>query len=198
MWERRNGKFRLSRQPITVKEFAKKWDDDYVTVQLRLGRMKESSAQSCRSCVRLHIVPFFERIRLDAITLPLVREFMKTLLTKELSPKTVLNVANSSDYGGRTSTSRANASTSAERSGEGSSSPRSRGVRVGRSTWRQHCVLLWRGCRVASREAWCSAAVTARRSTRTTSLAACGRGRFVGQSCVASGSMTCATRMQAS
>ena len=31
MWERRNGKFRLSRKPITVKEFVKKWDDDYVT-----------------------------------------------------------------------------------------------------------------------------------------------------------------------
>ena len=42
--------------------------------------------------MRLHIVPFFERTRLDAITLPLVREFMKALLAKELSPKTVLNV----------------------------------------------------------------------------------------------------------
>jgi integrase len=92
MWERRNGKFRLSRQPITVKQFAAKWDEDYVTVQLRLGRMKESSAESCRSCLRLHVVPFFERIRLDAITLPLVREFMKALLAKELSPKSVLNV----------------------------------------------------------------------------------------------------------
>jgi integrase len=55
--------------------------------------MKESSAASCRSCLRLHVVPFFERIRLDAITLPLVREFMKALLTtKKLSPKSVLNV----------------------------------------------------------------------------------------------------------
>jgi integrase len=92
MWERRNGKFRLSRQPITAEEFVKKWDDDYVTVQLRLGRMKESSAQSCRSCVRLHVVPFFGRVRLDAITLPLVRDFMKALLAKDLSPKSVLNV----------------------------------------------------------------------------------------------------------
>jgi integrase len=91
MWERRNGKFRLSRQPITVKEFAAKWDEDYVTVQVRLGRMKESSAESCRSRLRLHVVPFFERVRLDAITLPLVREFMKALLAKDLSPKTVLN-----------------------------------------------------------------------------------------------------------
>jgi integrase len=92
MWERRNGKFCLNRQPITMKEFAAKWDVDYVTVQVRLGRMKESSAESCRSRLRLHVVPFFERLQLDAITLPHVREFMMALLAKELSPKTVLNV----------------------------------------------------------------------------------------------------------
>ena len=91
MWERRNGKFRLNRQPITMKEFAAKWDEDYVSVQIRLGRMKESSAESCRSRSRLHIVPFFGQMRLDKITLPHVREFMKALLAKELSPKTVLN-----------------------------------------------------------------------------------------------------------
>jgi integrase len=91
MWERRNGKFRLKRQPITMKEFAAKWDEDYVSVQIRLGRMKESSAESCRSRLRLHIVPFFGPMRLDEITLPYVREFMKALLAKELSPKTVLN-----------------------------------------------------------------------------------------------------------
>ena len=91
MWERRNGKFRLNRQPITMKEFAAKWDEDYVTVQIRLGRMKESSAESCRSRSRLHIVPFFGQLRLDEIMLPHVREFMKALLAKELSPKTVLN-----------------------------------------------------------------------------------------------------------
>jgi integrase len=53
--------------------------------------MKESSAESCRSRSRLHIVPFFGQMRLDEITLPHVREFMKALLAKELSPKTVLN-----------------------------------------------------------------------------------------------------------
>jgi integrase len=92
MWERRNGKFRLDRQPITAKAFATKWDEDYVTVQVRLGRMKESSAESCRSRLRLHVVPFFGHMRLDAITLPHVREFMKALVAKDLSPKTVLNV----------------------------------------------------------------------------------------------------------
>jgi integrase len=92
MWERRNAKFRLDRQPITMKEFAAKWNEDYVTVQVQLGRMKESSAESCRSRARLHVVPFFGQMRLDAITLPHVREFMKALLAKQLSPKTVLNV----------------------------------------------------------------------------------------------------------
>jgi hypothetical protein len=92
MWERRNAKFRLDRQPITMKEFAAKWDEDYVTVQVRLGRMKESSAESCRSRLRLHVIPFFDKTRLDVITLPHVREFMKTLLAKQLSPKTVLNI----------------------------------------------------------------------------------------------------------
>src|SRR2546425_12597592 len=72
-------------------EFPAKWDEDYVSVQNRLGRMKESSAESCRSRLRLHIVPFFGQMRLDEITLPHVREFMKALLAKELSPKTVLN-----------------------------------------------------------------------------------------------------------
>ena len=91
MWERRNGKFRLKRQPITMKEFAARWDEDYVSVQIRLGRMKESSAESCRSRLRLHIVPFFGQMRLDEISLPHVREFMKALLAKELSPKTVPN-----------------------------------------------------------------------------------------------------------
>src|SRR2546425_10930776 len=72
-------------------EFPAKWDEDYVSVQNRLGRMKESSSESCRSRLRLHIVPFFGQMRLHEITLPHVREFMKALLAKELSPKTVLN-----------------------------------------------------------------------------------------------------------
>ena len=41
--------------------------------------------------MRLHIVPFFGQMRLDEISLPHVREFMKALLAKELSPKTVPN-----------------------------------------------------------------------------------------------------------
>ncbi|MBI4635684.1 MAG: site-specific integrase [Candidatus Rokubacteria bacterium] len=89
MWERRQGKFRLTRPAITMAEFAAKWDEDYLDVQLRLGRLKESTLVGYRCNLRLHIVPFFGRMRLGDITLPHVREFIKTLLGKGLAPKSV-------------------------------------------------------------------------------------------------------------
>ncbi len=92
MWERRNGKFRLTRQPVTMTEFATKWQEDYVTVQRQLGRMKESTAVGYGVAVRLHIVPFFGGMRLGDIALPHVRALMKALLDKQLSPKSVGNV----------------------------------------------------------------------------------------------------------
>jgi Phage integrase, N-terminal SAM-like domain len=60
-----------------MKAFAAKWEEDYVTVQVRLKRMKESSAESCRSRLRLHVVSFFGHMRVDAITLTHVREFWR-------------------------------------------------------------------------------------------------------------------------
>src|SRR5262249_62311359 len=39
MWERRNGKFRLSRPKITVAVFVTKWQADYLAVQQQLGRL---------------------------------------------------------------------------------------------------------------------------------------------------------------
>src|SRR5262249_8821044 len=92
MWERRQGKFRLTRQPITMAEFAAKWDEDYLGVQHQLGRLKESTLVGYRVNLRLHIVPFFCATRLSDIALPHVRELMKTLLAKGLAPKTVGNV----------------------------------------------------------------------------------------------------------
>ena len=92
MWERRNGKFRLTRPRVTMAEFAAKWQEDYVTVQCQLGRMKESTAVGYGVALRLHIAPFFGSTRLIDITLPHVREFMKALLAKQLSPKSVGNV----------------------------------------------------------------------------------------------------------
>src|SRR2546428_1644341 len=92
MWERRNGKFRLTRQPVTMAQFSVKWWEDYVTVQRQLGRMKESTSVSYGVAQRLHIVPFFGAMRLGDITLLHVREFMKALLAKQLSPKSVGNV----------------------------------------------------------------------------------------------------------
>ena len=44
MWERRNGKFRLSRPKITVAAFVTKWQEDYLAVQQQLGRLKPSTA----------------------------------------------------------------------------------------------------------------------------------------------------------
>ncbi len=91
MWERRQGKFRLTRQPITMAEFAAKWDEDYLVVQHQLGRLKESTLVGYRVNLRLHIVPFFRATRLSDIALPHVREFMKALFAKGLAPKTVGN-----------------------------------------------------------------------------------------------------------
>ena len=92
MWERRQGKFRLTRQPITMTEFAAKWDEDYLVLRHQLGRLKESTLVGYRVNLRLHIVPFFRATRLSDIALPHVREFMKALLAKGLKPKTVGNV----------------------------------------------------------------------------------------------------------
>jgi len=90
MWERRNGKYRLTRKAITMGEFIAKWEDDYLVVRQQLGRLKESTLVGYRNNLRLHIGPFFARMRLDEIALPHVREFVKALLAKKLAPATVL------------------------------------------------------------------------------------------------------------
>ena len=89
-WERRNGKFRLRREPITMAEFTAKWDEDYLVVRQQLGRLKESTLVGYRVNLRVHIQPFFGRTRLDEIGLPHVREFVKAMLAKQLKPATVL------------------------------------------------------------------------------------------------------------
>src|SRR5688572_17299824 len=92
MWERRNGKFRLSRPKITVANFVTKWQEDYLTVQQQLGRLKPSTACSYRSNLTNHILPFFGAMLVRDVSLPHVREFIKVLLGKQLAPKTVGNV----------------------------------------------------------------------------------------------------------
>ncbi len=76
-WERRNGKFRLTRKAITMAEFIKKWEEDYLVVRQQLGRLKESTLVGYRVNLRHHIGPFFGRMRIDEIALPNVREFVK-------------------------------------------------------------------------------------------------------------------------
>src|SRR3990172_3515190 len=76
-WERRNGKFRLRRKAITMTEFIAKWEEDHLVVRQQLGRLKESTLVGYRVNLRLHIGPFFGRMRIDEITLPHVRELIK-------------------------------------------------------------------------------------------------------------------------
>jgi len=89
-WERRNGKYRLTRKGITMAEFLAKWEDDYLVVRQQLGRLKASTLVGYRNNLRLHIGPFFGHTRLDEIALPQVRDFVKALLAKQLKPATVL------------------------------------------------------------------------------------------------------------
>ncbi len=92
MWERRNGKFRVTRDKMTMAEFVKKWQQDYLCVQQQLGRLKSSTLTSYQSNVAGHILPFFGGMSLRDVTLPHVQEFIKGLLGKGLSPKTIGNV----------------------------------------------------------------------------------------------------------
>jgi len=69
MWERRNGKFRLSRPKITVAAFVTKWQEDYLAVQQQLGRLKPSTASSYQSNLAKHILPFFGAMPLRDVTL---------------------------------------------------------------------------------------------------------------------------------
>jgi integrase len=91
-WERRNGKFRLTRKGITMAAFIAKWEEDYLLVRQQLGRLKESTLVGYRVNLRHHIGPFFGQMRIDEIALPHVREFIKTVLAKQLAPATVLKV----------------------------------------------------------------------------------------------------------
>jgi len=92
MWERRNGKLRVTRDTLTVAEFVKKWREDYLAIQQQLGRLKPSTVCSYQSNLAGHIVPFFGAISLGDVTLIHVQEFIRVILGKGLSPKTIGNV----------------------------------------------------------------------------------------------------------
>src|SRR5712692_6149895 len=91
MWERRNGKSRVTRDKLTVAEFVKKWQENYLAVQQQLGRLKPSTVSSYQSNLAGHIGPFFGAMQLGDVTLAHVQEFIKALLGKGLSPKTIGN-----------------------------------------------------------------------------------------------------------
>jgi len=92
MWERRSGKSRVPRDKMTVAELVKKWKENYLTVQQQLGRLKPSTIRSYQSNLDSHIEPFFGARQLAEVTLASVQEFIKALLGKGLSAKTIGNV----------------------------------------------------------------------------------------------------------
>jgi len=92
MWERRSGKSGVPRDKMAVAELIKKWKDNYLSVQQQLGRLKPSTIRSYQSNLDSHIEPFFGARQLAEVTLASVQEFIKTLLGKGLSAKTIGNV----------------------------------------------------------------------------------------------------------
>jgi integrase len=92
MWERRSGKSRVPRDKMMVTELVKKWQENYLTVQQQLGRLKPSTIRSYQSNLDSHIEPFFGARQLAEVTLASVQEFIKALLGKGLSAKTIGNV----------------------------------------------------------------------------------------------------------
>ena len=92
MSERRTGKSRVPRDQITVCELVKKWKENNLTVQQQLGRLKPSTLRSYQSNLDGHIAPFFGAMALSEVTLASVQQFIKVLLGKSLSPKTIGNV----------------------------------------------------------------------------------------------------------
>ena len=95
MWERRTGRTRVPRDKMTVAELVKKWKENYLTVQYQFGRLKPSTLRSYQSNLDSHIEPFFGPMQLAEVTLVGAQEFIKTLLGKGLSPKTIGNVIGS-------------------------------------------------------------------------------------------------------
>jgi integrase len=92
MSERRTGKFRVPRNKMTVGELVRKWKENYLTVQQQLGRLKPSTLRSYLSNLDGHIAPFFGAMPLSQVTLASVQQFIKALLGKGLSAKTIGNV----------------------------------------------------------------------------------------------------------
>ena len=92
MSERRTGKSRTPRDKMTVAELVKKWKENYLTVQQQLGRLKPSTLRSYQSNLDGQIAPFFGAMPLSQVTLASVQQFIKALLGKGLSPKTIGNV----------------------------------------------------------------------------------------------------------
>src|SRR5215468_2205379 len=92
MWERRNGKFRFTKPAISFAAFEQQWQEDFLTVQCQLGRMKASPLASRESVLATHIRPFFGWRMLRGVDVALMREIVKPLVAKECWPTTITKV----------------------------------------------------------------------------------------------------------
>ena len=87
MGERRSGKSRVPRDKMMVTELVKKWQENYLTVQQQLGRLKPSTIRSYQSNLDSHIEPFFGARQLAEVTLASVQEFIKALSARVCRPR---------------------------------------------------------------------------------------------------------------
>jgi len=87
MWERRNGKSRVTRDTLTVAEFVKKWQEDYLTVQQQLGRLKPSTIISYQCNLAGHIAPFFGAMSLGDVTSPRSRSSSRRYSARACRPR---------------------------------------------------------------------------------------------------------------
>ncbi len=68
------------------KDFSAHWYQTYV-----ITNNKPSEQRTKRSCLSVHLVPFFGEIRMDDIGSQMVEEYKTKKLSEELSPKTINN-----------------------------------------------------------------------------------------------------------
>ena len=81
---------------LTFAEFSERYLYEYADVQVKRGKLKESTLDAYRSMLTTHLRPFFGRMRLTAMSPAVVRHFTaekaEALGRKELKPKTYNNI----------------------------------------------------------------------------------------------------------
>ncbi len=82
--------------PITFSEFADRYLTEYAEVKLKRGDLKPSTLDAYRSMLSIHLLPFFGRMKLPAISPAVVRHFAaekaEALGQGDLKPKSYNNI----------------------------------------------------------------------------------------------------------